>query len=537
MKLSRVLITAAALLPLANAWALTTAQVAALTPANIIYVSGSTATDSAIKAYFKLNPTTDTSAPCAAGTFDLYTTATGYVLTCTAAATFGTYAGTNFAIAKQTAGGSAVGIHNVAAGVAAAQMPDLTNATTFAGTCTQGTQVAASGPFMAYFPYTCTQAESAVIVPNAGISDEDPTTWIGTGPVTASDATFFGSAGAVHGVEVPFGIVVNKALRNQLQTAEGLTSGSDTLANVPSLSTAQIRALLTSNVLDWGAMWVWNPVTSAMTKVGNDTSTGVHVCRRGDTSGSQFAANIFFTGKGCTKGNGVPAISNPDDSTTQANGEAWTGGTDTDGNVQVNDAFFAGSGTGDVLKCVGSTLLGATGGLADTVDYKIGFASMDQQPIVAGVDGNWRFIAVDGVAPTIWNIQTDRYSWIVEDTFNSTAATLSRNGATNGATIFTKLEASISNVNALAGLNAAAQNNVAPGTTDGSGDGGIVTIGNAVLYGTSDAAGPSAPTWPAAIRAIATAGQGPNSPIVKQYPGAAALNNCNGAVQGNPTGY
>ena len=525
---------AAAVLPVAGAWALTPAQVNSLSATNIVYISGSTATDAAIQAWAKLNPSVDSTAPFTAGSYDIYKTATGYVLTGTAGPVFGsTIQGQNIAIVKQTKGGSATGIHNVAVGSAPGGFPDLTTPSALTSSCAAPVATAATSPFQGFSTYTCTLAESATIVPNAGISDEDPTTWIGTGGVTASDAAAVTSARAV---EVPFALIASTALRNQLQSLEGLTSGSETLANVPSLTAVQARAILSGQMLTLGDLFVFNPTTQKVTQV--DTSGSfLHICRRGDTSGSQFAANIRFFGKGCSKGNGVGAVANPDDTTTQSAGETWTGGTDADGNNQLDDLVFAGSGTGDVLKCVAAPIDNVANGDpngTDTVAYRVGFVSTDQ---VATTAAGWRYIAIDGIAPTIWNIQLGKYEWITEDAFNQTTASIALNGGPgNHAGIFNTIQANLSNVNALAGLNAATQNAAAPNdTSGGAADTGIVTSANKVLYGANDTAGPSAPTWPAAIRSIGVAGQGPNSPISKTYP-SQSENNCNGAYQSDPTG-
>src|ERR1700742_69969 len=515
----KIALFGAALLPAAGAWALTPTQVNALTAANIIYVSGSTATDPAIQAFFKLDPAVDANAPCKAGTYDLYKTSTGYVVTCTAGPVFGSFSHTNFAFVKQTLGGSATGIHNVNAGIAPGGFPDLTNPTAFTATCGAGAGTGASNPFQAFNTFTCTLAESATIVPNAGISDEDPTTFVGTGGVTNADAT---ALTALHAVTVPFAAVVSVPLRNALQSAEGLTSGSEALADVPSLSSAQLRAIYSGQMTSLSDLWVFNSAGVA-TQVDPSGST-VHICRRGDTSGSQFATNIYFFGAGCSKGKGVGSVATPDNPGTQANGETWTGSS-----TQVGDFVFAGAGTGDVRSCVASAK-----DPGDTVNYRIGFTSTDQAIVAAT---GFRFIALNGDAPTIWNIQKGQYDWLTEDTFNSTTASLTRNGTSSASAnaIFNTLNTNLSNVNGLAGLNASSRNSAAPGDTTGAADTGIVTVGNSVLFGTSNPHGPSAPAWPGAIRAIATAGQGPNSPLTKTFPGG-SLNNCNGSFQGDPTG-
>jgi hypothetical protein len=508
-----------ALVPMAGAWALPPATLALVTAANTIYVSGSTATDKALQAWAKLDPTVDANAPFTAGSYDLYKTATGYILTGTTGPVFGALAGTNIAFVKQTQGGSAGGIHNVAEGLPIAGFPDLSTPATFTATCGAAVNTAAASPFQAFNTYTCTLAESSTIVPNAGISDEDPTTFIGTGGVTSGDAT---ALTAVHAVEVPFGAIVSTPLRNALQTAEGLTSGSETLANVPSITTPQLRAMFSGQMLSPGDLHVFNATTQNTASVDTVTTDTLHICRRGNTSGSEFATNIYLFGQGCSRGNGIGALAAPDVATTATAGVTWAAADNT-------EFVFAGSGTGDVISCVSAPL--ATG---DTNNMRIGFVSMDQVPTLAGT---WRYVAVNGVAPTIWNIQLGLYEWLTEDSFNSTSASLALNGgAGNHAAIFTTVNTNLSNVNGLRGLNAATQNAAALGDVGlGAADTGIMTVPNAVLYGASDTAGPSASAgWPGAIR-LGTAGNGPNSPLAKGYPGA-ALNNCNGAFQADPTG-
>jgi hypothetical protein len=520
----------------AASWALTPAVVNALPAADIIYVSGSTATDAALQAWAKLDPAVDANAPFQAGTYDLYKTATGYVLTGEAGPIFGALKNTNIAIVKQTQGGSATGIHNVNAGVSTPGFSDILNAA-FVGSCGAAVNTGVSSPFQAFNTYTCGQAEISVI-PNAGISDEDPNTWIGTGGVTAADAT--GLTSIKNGVQVPFGVIVSTQLRNALQTAEGLISGSELAANVPSMTSTSLRAIFSGGITVWDDLFVLNPTTGNMIAADpGQTGSFVHVCRRGDTSGSQFATNINFFQKGCSKGTtgGVAAADAP---LTQANGETWTGGTSGNdaGLVQLGMSFFAGSGTGDVKNCVSAALdspaNGDPGG-TDTVNYRIGFVSMDQVPTLAGT---WRYVAIDGVQPTIWNIQRGAYQWLTEDTFNSNATSLARNGATNASAIFTTVQANFANLNALAGLNAASRNAAALSDLSGGGeDTGLVQLGSTTLWNSAKpwTAGPSASAgWPAAIRSINVAGQGPLSPISKTY--GTSVNNCNYPFQVNPAG-
>jgi hypothetical protein len=509
-----------------SAWALTPDQVNALAVEDIIYVSGSTSLDAAIQAWAKLEPQINsTGGPFTAGSYDLYKTATGYVLTGTATRIFGPAAGQNIAIVKQTRGGSAVGIHNVAQGLPTNGFPDLTILTRFTSSCDSPVNTPASQPFQAFNTYTCTQAETfsgpngVHVAPNAGISDLDPTTFVGTGGVTVADTV--GMAAGL-GVQVPFAIIVSVALRNALQASEGLIAGSEALADVPYLTSAQARAILSGQMTTLTDLYESNPTTGKTTQI-DTTGSVLHICRRGDTSGAQLAANIYFFGQGCSKGAGVGSIASPDSPSTQATGEPWSVIS-----PQVNDFVFAGASTTDVTTCVAAGL-----GNGDTFNARIGFVSTDQ--ISQGQ--NWRYIGLNGVAPTIWNVQLGRYDWLTEDTFNSTTASLALNGGPgNHAAIFNTLLAFTSSKDYIAGLNAATRNSAASAdTSGGAADTGLLTLGNLVLYGASNPKGPSAPAWPAAIRAIGTPGQGPNSPLDKTYPGQ-ALNGCNGAFQADPTG-
>jgi hypothetical protein len=279
--------------------------------------------------------------------------------------------------------------------------------------------------------------------------------------------------------------------------------------------------MFSGQMLGLSDLHVFNPTTQNTVQVDSTTSL-LHICRRGNTSGSEFATNIYLFGQGCSRGNGLGAIAAPDVATTATSGAAWVAADNT-------QFVFAGSGTGDVISCVSAPL--ATG---DTNNFRIGFVSMDQVPTLAGT---WRYVAVNGVAPTIWNIQLGLYDWLTEDSFNTTTASLAQNGgAGNHAAIFTTVNTNLSNVNGLRGLNAATQNAAALGDAGlGAADTGIMTVPNAVLYGASDTGGPSASVgWPGAIR-LGTAGNGPNSPVSKTYPGA-ATNNCNGTFQSQPTG-
>ncbi len=536
MRFHPIALVMAAALPLASpsVWALDPATTAGIAVGNQLYISGSTAIDPALQAFFELDAS-DSRGPCVVGSMDLYKSATGYVISCTGRAGT-TLAGLNIAVLKQTQGGSAVGIINVARGTAAAGF------TAFASisSCTLSSATAATAPFMAFNNYTCSAAEVSAI-PNAGVSDEDPTTFVGTGGVLSTDAS---ALTAANGLQQPFAVIVSKPLRDKLQTAEGLTSGSELLADQPSLTKQQLGAVLSGQMLDWSDLWVFDKATHAtQTQVGTGGTTptsGVHICRRGDTSGTQLGSNIFFFGQGCSKGASVNLIATPDCTPSQNSGEGWNGGLSTTTGCttlnQTNMFVFAGSGTGDVKKCVSDQTV-ATG---DTVIYRIGIAGADNKSTdVAATPDLWRFVEIDEAAPTLYTILQGRYGNVTEDTINSSSASLAQNGGlANHGVINTYITGNVGNKTALAGLNAKFHDSMQlppAAATTGIADTGLLTLGKAT--GNVDALTlPLSGSFPAALRTVSgAANTGPASTMSKTTPGG-AVNNCNSLFQVNPTG-
>jgi hypothetical protein len=518
MNRNAIRLAVAALLPLAasSAWALDPAATQAIPASNTIYISGSTAIDTALQAFFELSPSSDSRAPCVVGTTDIYKSATGYILSCTASSVVTGVAGQNIAIAKQTQGGSAIGIVNVARGTAA---NGFTNKATLVASSGAPVNTAATGPFAEFNTYTVSSAEVA-LSPNAGVSDLDPITFVGTGGVLASDAA---AVTAVHGLQQPFGVIVSVPLFRALQAAEGLTA-NDAIANVPSLTTAQLRAILSGQMLDWADLYVYDKANHAVqTQVGNGSAAQVHICRRGNTSGTELGANTYFFGAGCSKGSGLGSIAPPDTSSTATDGVAWNATNDP------TDFVFAGSGTGDVKKCVSAPL--AAG---DAQNFRIGFIGTDNKSS-DGAGDTWRYVAINEQPGTLFSILQGRYDFLTENTLNSTTASLAQNGgAGNHASIWNYLANNVGNRVSIAGYNARFQGawDLAGGTA--AGDSGVLTLGKAT--GVADALTPplSSPTWPAAVRSL-TSGQGPASTVSKTYPGS-PTNNCNGILQVNPTG-
>jgi hypothetical protein len=564
MRLKSLLLAAAALAPLAsaNVWGLTFAQVATINANDVLRVAGSTATDPALKNYFALLQA-DPNAVCQDGTLDIYTKGNDYVVTCASAGNVtGLTAGTFIAIEKQTAGGSAIGIHNVASAIATAGFIDLSSIT--AANCPtnapQYNPVPTGLKNPAPLVWTCGGATESSQVPNAGISDEDPNTFVGTGGVTSSDASILkaGTPGIVPQIQLPFGVIVSIDLRNKLQDIEfvndpnscgGAGATNRELATcVPRLTRPVLRSLFAGLDLDWQDIWMfddspWDP--DSLTPPGPDfleTSVGptgtpvapVHICRRGDTSGTELAANIEFFGQGCSTGSGIGSISPPDNAGSQASGEAWTASA-----TQLAAFVFAGSGTGDVVKCVSADNV-----VAGDPNYRIGIVGADNKSSDTLHTSHFRFIAIDEWFPALFSIQLGHYDWVMEDTFQATASTLNGadrnsiwtfmgNGHFNSKVSLAAYNGTFHDAACTVNFAGTAGSVATPHGQDGMCDTGLLVRPNAT---TPDVKPPlnTSGGWPTHVRDIG-AGQGPVSTQSRTYPGQPA-NNCNHLFQLVPNG-
>lgn len=200
-------------------------------------------------------------------------------------------------------------------------------------------------------------------IPDAGVSDVEPALFVGinlaTGqaPLTATQLAKLTVSGQN---AVIFGIAATNNV------------------TLPSLSRAQVTSMLTGSYLSWSQV---DPALPAQ---------GVTVCRRVQGSGSQAAANAYFTQYPCSKGALVPA--------TNANNDPVSGYT-----VVMN------STAGDVAACLNTAQ--AAGKRA------IGILATERLP--SGTDG-WHYVSLDGVNPVGANPNLEvtatkgQYDWSVE---------------------------------------------------------------------------------------------------------------------------
>ena len=255
------------------------------------------------------------------------------------------------------------------------------------------------------------------VVSDAGVSDVNPEMFVGANvpagnsPVNAgivSQKMVVKSAAAA-----VFGIPVTVTLRNALQLAE-ITAGqlaatcvdatglhSETEACMPNLNAHQVASLATSRIKNWSAFKVnVNGVSTALTSVPGITlpaSTKVTFCRRVNGSGTQAQMNANFLHYPCTTNALAPAA---------APGNPFTG-----------PVVVENEGSGDLSLCLddfnnGTNNTGQNVGLVKA--WAFGLQSTEKNGNLAD---DYRFVKIDGVAPTIQNAASGKYLDWAEQTF------------------------------------------------------------------------------------------------------------------------
>lgn len=251
--------------------------------------------------------------------------------------------------------------------------------------------------------YTCGTAETQQ-VPMVGVSDVEPGLFKGAGINVPEDDPTYPQDGLTPDqlaglnvttlFQVVFGTAVNKALRDEMQAAQGLPVGSEAEADQPSISRGQLRSLFTGVLSDPGAGLGWQSLVRSTDPKRN---TRVNVCRRVPGSGTQAAANAFIAEFPCNSG---AALTPARFDFSDAGLSNAVGSVGPSGNIFV----FEGSTTGNVISCINQ---------AETAGaYAIGHVSRENAPGT----GNWRHIKIDGVMPSRDNTKTGRWDYYYEPT-------------------------------------------------------------------------------------------------------------------------
>ncbi|OAI11683.1 hypothetical protein A1359_01655 [Methylomonas lenta] len=396
------------------------------TPDLEIFMSGATAQDKAIAALFNNL--------CDAGTLDVFKDNnkagsegkdhTAYFCTLSSANVPGLsvngspVSSANVLFHKRSAGGSAQGVNPLIDNVAIAAMRiDNGNCAVSSGTT-----------------WFC-NAQGANLsnqVSDAGISDVEPKMFVGPNKPSNAGAVDAAAADAALTVEAAaallFGVPVSDNLYVALQKAQGLlaapancAAGAYTEACMPSLSKQQVAELVSGQIKKWSEFKIngtaLTSLTAGMTYDSGDgvirqvtpTDTKVHFCKRIDGSGTGAQMYAKFLNNPCS-----------------------TAGLDPDwaGSALAGPVKHEVSGSGDMELCledfadgesnakqvtttnpdVFNTTVNSSGAKA----WAIGMQSTENNATHAK---HYRFIKVDGVAPTLENAFRGKYMDWVEQTY------------------------------------------------------------------------------------------------------------------------
>lgn len=315
---------------------------------------------------------------------------------------------TNLLLYKRNAGGSAQGVNPVVAD-AAIDFLKVDNA----ANCTVATAGVAGASFT---KINCTYtagnpALSNPQKPDFGMSDVDPSQFSGQNtpsgfdPVTAADVDKLTVKSAA---VLVFGTPVTKKLRNAMQEAQfGKNSqcvGSESEGCMPNLSSAQLASIFTGKLSSWKQLTLGTSGNlfdnaSAANKPASDR---VHVCRRTNGSGTGAQFGIKFLNYPCSSA-GVPMASE-------------TGALpETIASTQVHEN----SSSGTLSECLseldsGSNTVGTSFNNTYGVRWAIGVQGTEHN---ASRSFDYRFIKIDGVAPTLEKVARGKYKDWVELTY------------------------------------------------------------------------------------------------------------------------
>jgi hypothetical protein len=402
---------------------------------NQFFISGSTALNNQVYDALLLPPGAPTNGPCVAGSITIYTDApvvaggnltkvkTQANIVCTLAnAIGGVAAGTVVAFSKESSGGSNEGTY-----YEAAQQPltffDMTQAPVGCG--------ADAGPIAAGHYWTNQQAiahefdgctgPTIAQIPQIGLADENPQLFnIGLQAITPA---LIAKINTTPLFQNEFTVAVSMPLYRALQAFEGLVVKDDTLANMPTLTRAQLSSMYSGFIANGSQL---------------DLAAGqLFTCRRGDNSGSNVSADVFFLHNRCDSGGvqhsppmnavtsgpvalggtGSPCAGLPAGQSPENNGCTWTSGAFPAGNL--SDIVFGGNATGDVLSCLdahsrnGDYAFGPVGGTSKFDDPNGATGAAAE----AGTN-HWRYIAISGNKPSVVSAGNGSYDYFMDNVEN-----------------------------------------------------------------------------------------------------------------------
>lgn len=321
----------------------------------------------------------------------------------------------NYAIAcrmKGTANGAAAGQDTVIVKYSGGSGTGTTNVATGATLTTSGSAnwvdwatcatapVAGSVNGVNYSVHLSCPLNGTPLVPKAGLADVEP--------------PLLGAAGAalttLPGAAVPFGVMVSQNLYEALQTAQKGAANS-TIDATCNNSVATYTPDCTPNVSSQLMRGIFKGTILTVATLRNQTGASIpnpagspliHICRRGNNSGTMASFKAYFLGEGCGGLGNQHTFALPTNGGTAAAGQAYTIGN--------TDRVFAGTGNGDVLAC-----------LDDKVTqnrYAFGIVSLETTSFGDVAPNRWRFVKLDGVFPSLENVARGEYAFFTESACN-----------------------------------------------------------------------------------------------------------------------
>ncbi|MFZ2727033.1 MAG: hypothetical protein WAX77_12325 [Methylococcaceae bacterium] len=333
----------------------------------------------------------------------------------------------NLLLYKRNEGGSLQGTVPVANNLRTAFL----NVTSNTGTCTP----ASAGLFAATVNCDYSSTNNTSTSPDFGISDVEPRIFtVASGNAPTGTPNIAASYKIVPGVAAVFGVVATKGLRNALQEAQfgkgNACVGSETQSCMPSLSSTQIAdifaaypapiAPLTLPVAGAGKIHDWQQFKVGSSNLYSNAtvkpaSSKLHICSRTIGSGTKAQFGIRFLDNVCNPA-GSKMVSQAD----------YAGSNETAGSAPVLESatrpmVHTMASSGGLEECLDELDLDTnnTSGSFDSTKYAgarwaIGIQSLDKN---ASRSKSYRFIKVDGVAPTLENVANGSYHDWVESVY------------------------------------------------------------------------------------------------------------------------
>lgn len=328
----------------------------------------------------------------------------------------------NVLFLKRDAGGSGWGVTPVTNQLPADVIDTSTPTAAGNGNCSTAPTAQTTANGTSYNLYKCGTAKVSH-VPEAGFSDVEPTKFngINTPPgLTPFDPTTAAPYTAEPVAALTFGIPVSLNLRNALQVVQFpgnsscnpnsstyTTATAESDACMPSLTPSEISTLFVGGMPDWSQYMVTDPSSTTgklipITQRSDvqqflGTDTLVQICRRTPGSGTQATLGIEFLNAPCDP-KALPPLRAPG---------ALFGGP----KVAEN------SGSSDLGNCLNDFSTGQNSSGQNANGAKRWAIGLQFTTKNVGLSKAWRFIKVNGVAPTIQNVAKGDWPYYAEESY------------------------------------------------------------------------------------------------------------------------